>query len=92
MVLNAQDGRHGRICSLFADELRFPKLDIAGSIPVSRSMFSRSYGNQLVVRSPLIELSRCLPTRGVPVFIGVRELERQSRRLAFTARRSNGPT
>jgi hypothetical protein len=30
---------HGRISSLFTNELKFPKLDVAGSIPVSRSMF-----------------------------------------------------
>jgi len=32
--------RNGRVSSLFSTELRFPKLDVAGSIPVSRSMFS----------------------------------------------------
>ncbi len=35
--------RHGRCCSLFSIELRIPKLDVAGSIPVSRSMFSTIY-------------------------------------------------
>jgi hypothetical protein len=29
--------RNGRVSSLFSTELRFPKLDVAGSIPVSRS-------------------------------------------------------
>jgi len=32
--------RNGRISSLFSNELRLPKLDVAGSIPVSRSMSS----------------------------------------------------
>jgi hypothetical protein len=32
--------RDGRVSSLFSNERRFPKLDVAGSIPVSRSMFS----------------------------------------------------
>jgi hypothetical protein len=32
--------RHGRICSLFSNEVQLPKLDVAGSSPVSRSMFS----------------------------------------------------
>jgi len=35
--------RNGRVSSLFSIELRFPKLDVAGSIPVSRSMFSMVY-------------------------------------------------
>ena len=39
-----QDGRHGRITSLFTNDVQFPKLDVAGSIPVSRSMFSAVYG------------------------------------------------
>ena len=34
---------HERLCPLFTIENRFPKLDVAGSIPVSRSMFSISY-------------------------------------------------
>ena len=37
--------RHGRICSLFTTYDQFPKLDVAGSSPVSRSMFSISYGD-----------------------------------------------
>ena len=32
--------RHGRICSLLTNASWIPKLDVAGSIPVSRSMFS----------------------------------------------------
>ena len=35
--------RNGRVSSLFSTELRFPKLDVAGSIPVSRSMFSMTW-------------------------------------------------
>ncbi|MGC4052784.1 MAG: hypothetical protein QM757_25925 [Paludibaculum sp.] len=35
--------RHGRICSLFSNEVELPKLNVAGSIPVSRSMFSIAY-------------------------------------------------
>ena len=31
--------RNGRVSSLFSTELRFPKLDVAGSIPVSRSIY-----------------------------------------------------
>ena len=38
-----QDGRHERICPLFTNDTRFPKLDVAGSIPVSRSMFSMTW-------------------------------------------------
>ena len=34
---------HGRRCRLFTNDTRIPKLDVAGSIPVSRSMFSISY-------------------------------------------------
>jgi hypothetical protein len=30
--------RHGRICSLFSNEAQLPKLDVAGSSPVSRSI------------------------------------------------------
>ncbi len=32
--------RHERRCPLFTIDDRIPKLDVAGSIPVSRSMFS----------------------------------------------------
>jgi hypothetical protein len=34
---------HERLCPLLTIEDRFPKLDVAGSIPVSRSMFSTVY-------------------------------------------------
>ena len=34
---------HGRRCSLFTNDSRIPKLDVAGSIPVSRSMFSLTW-------------------------------------------------
>jgi hypothetical protein len=34
---------HERHSPLFTIEDRFPKLDVAGSIPVSRSMFSMTY-------------------------------------------------
>ena len=33
--------RHGRICSLFTIHDQIPKLDVAGSTPVSRSIFSK---------------------------------------------------
>ena len=39
MVLYGQDERIGRICSLFTIYVQIPKLDVAGSIPVSRSIF-----------------------------------------------------
>jgi hypothetical protein len=32
---------HERRCRLFTIEDRFPKLDVAGSFPVSRSIFSK---------------------------------------------------
>ena len=35
--------RQGRICSLFPNEVQPSKLLVAGSIPVSRSMFSIAY-------------------------------------------------
>jgi hypothetical protein len=35
-----QDRRHRRDCSLFPIDAQFPKLDVAGSIPVSRSFLS----------------------------------------------------
>ena len=35
--------RHVRICSLFTNDDHFPKLDVTGSIPVSRSIFSIVY-------------------------------------------------
>ena len=35
--------RNGRRCSLYSSECHIPKLDVAGSSPVSRSMFSASY-------------------------------------------------
>ena len=39
-MLTNQDDRHGCISSYFTTEAKLPKLDVAGSIPVSRSMFS----------------------------------------------------
>jgi hypothetical protein len=35
--------RFGHICRLFSFEQYFPKLDVAGSNPVSRSMFSMAW-------------------------------------------------
>ena len=35
--------RNGRRCSLYSNECHIPKLDVAGSSPVSRSIFSISY-------------------------------------------------
>jgi hypothetical protein len=34
--------RYGRICSLFSNEAQLPKLDVAGSSPVSRSIVLNS--------------------------------------------------
>src|SRR5262245_2032170 len=42
VVLYGQDGRNGRRSSLFTNDVQIPKLDVAGSIPVSRSLFSTS--------------------------------------------------
>jgi hypothetical protein len=38
-----QNESHKRPCSLFSIERRFPELDVAGSIPVSRSVLSTSW-------------------------------------------------
>jgi hypothetical protein len=35
--------RNGRRCSLYSNECHIPKLDVAGSIPVSRSIFSTTH-------------------------------------------------
>jgi hypothetical protein len=40
MNLRRQDSQHRRITALFTIEIEFPKLDVAGSIPVSRSIKS----------------------------------------------------
>jgi hypothetical protein len=40
MDLYALDKRHERQSPLLTIDSRIPKLDVAGSIPVSRSMFS----------------------------------------------------
>jgi hypothetical protein len=61
MDTNGQDGRHGRISSLFTNELRFPKLDVAGSIPASRSMFSITYWDSDFSSSLLNELIALCP-------------------------------
>ena len=37
--------RHERRCPLFTIDDRIPKLDVADSIPVSRSMFSKAWGS-----------------------------------------------
>jgi hypothetical protein len=37
VVLDSQDERNGRVSSLFTKYVQFPKLDVAGSIPVSRT-------------------------------------------------------
>src|SRR2546425_3449188 len=45
VVPYGQDGRSGRICSLFTKYAQIPKLDVPGSIPVSRSFLSKTYKN-----------------------------------------------
>jgi hypothetical protein len=45
---------HERLCPLFTIEDRFPKLDVAGSIPVSRSIESMTYGDLAVPTIPTI--------------------------------------
>ena len=40
--------RHGRICSLFTAYDQFPKLDVAGSSPVSRSIVSITCGDSSI--------------------------------------------
>jgi hypothetical protein len=47
VVLYGQDERNGRISSLFTKYAQFPKLDVAGSIPVSRSLESVAYADIL---------------------------------------------
>ena len=44
---------HGRRCRLFTNDSRIPKLDVAGSIPVSRSMFSMVYRACKICLAPL---------------------------------------
>ena len=44
---------HGRRCRLFTSDSRIPKLDVAGSIPVSRSMFSTTYKESALRAKPL---------------------------------------
>ena len=53
MDVYGQGLRCGRICCLFSYDGRIPKLDVAGSIPVSRSMFSMTY-RQLTSSPPLL--------------------------------------
>jgi hypothetical protein len=48
--------RNGRVSSLFSNERRFPKLDVAGSIPVSRSINSMTWEDFIV--SGLVRLVR----------------------------------
>lgn len=42
--------RHGRICSLFSNAVQLPKLDVTGSSPVSRSMFSMTWEDPKITR------------------------------------------
>ena len=42
--------RRERICSVFTNDVYFPKLDVAGSIPVSRSIFLLTYRESFVTR------------------------------------------
>ena len=44
VVLYGQDVRNGRSCSLFANDVQIPKLDVAGWIPVSRFIFQSITG------------------------------------------------
>jgi hypothetical protein len=43
VVCSGQNASPGRICSLFSNAYQLPKLDVAGSTPVSRSIFSVTY-------------------------------------------------
>jgi hypothetical protein len=62
--------RHGRICSLLTNVRWIPKLDVAGSIPVSRSMFSIASARQrrfAALLNALIALAtdcKCLISQG----------------------------
>ena len=46
-ILNRQNEVRETLCSLFPIYCRIPKLDVACSIPVSRSMFSITYSVSL---------------------------------------------
>jgi hypothetical protein len=54
-----------RLSRLFTFEVHFPKLDVAGSNPVSRSMFSIAYRNSHPERSLLFEVTWYTQTRNV---------------------------
>ena len=45
-----QEDRRVRISSVMTNEAQLPKLDVAGSIPVSRSMFSTTYSYTRLMR------------------------------------------
>src|ERR1017187_185965 len=47
-------------CSLFPIYCRLPKLDVAGSNPVSRSIFSMTYREPNISLNPLFEVTRYL--------------------------------
>jgi hypothetical protein len=42
--------RHRRLSRLFTIDAHIPKLDVAGSSPVSRSIISRTYGDHGLLR------------------------------------------
>jgi hypothetical protein len=74
---------HGRRCRLFTNDSRIPKLDVAGSIPVSRSMLSMVY-------EPLANFLPCLTHSCINDFtagpdkLSARTNECQPFRLTFT--------
>ena len=48
-----RNSRRGRISLLLSTGSQLPKLNVAGSIPVSRSMFSASYSHLVQRPAPL---------------------------------------
>jgi len=59
--LEGQDQRRRRLSPLWTIYLRFPKLDVAGSTPVSRSIFSgfcKYLPNAVLLCTPLSDLKR----------------------------------
>ena len=74
----------GRVSCLFAISVQVPKLDVAGSIPVSRSMFSTVYHPWGSLRTLLNELIELRLSSETCEFIDVFSHECQPYRLAFS--------
>jgi hypothetical protein len=72
-----REGRHGRNASIYSIAFDFPKLDVAGSIPVSRSYNQEVASLQFSLHIPFIPLRKSLAALSGWLPFWIASVERQ---------------